>query len=373
MVKVLYFVDRLLWGGIQSLLVDILKNIDKEKFIVDLLLLDDGKHYELEDKLRAQGVTIYKLENIWIRKPSDFFPYLKALSAFFSMHHDYDAIHMNSGSKNVFVLKYAKKYCIPVRIAHSHNTGFQSNSKIQQLIGNMLKPLIRKYATHYFACSASAGSWLFGKQALDNGKVTIVKNGIVAIDFMYNPTWRTQLRSELGINQEFVIGCVGRFTHQKNHKFLISIVYELKKIDMNTKLLLIGEGELETELQELVKSSGLSDDVIFLGFREDRNRWLSAMDAFVLTSTFEGLGIVLIEAQAAGLQTFASANVVPIEAQISHLLHFIPLSEQPAFWAKEIIKAKQAKRENQLMLIRNAGYDMKEVIKDIQKVYAGEK
>ena len=137
MVKVLYFVDRMLKGGIQSLVIEIVRNINKEKVQIDFLLLDDGKEYELENTLKDLGCKIYKLNGIWVNTPIDFFKYIKALDKFFKEHNDYDVVHLHSSSKNYMVLKKAKKYKIPVRIAHSHNIDFQTKNLVKKFIGNI--------------------------------------------------------------------------------------------------------------------------------------------------------------------------------------------------------------------------------------------
>lgn len=371
MVRVLYFVDRLLWGGIQSLCYDIISHMDASEVTIDLLTLDDGQLYELESTLKNMGIQVFKLKGVWLRKPTDFIAYLKALRKFFQEHPCYDAVHLNSSSKNVFVLYYAKKAGIPVRIAHSHSIDYSSNNMLWKVVGDVLKYPLRKVATHYLACSQIAGEWLFGKSAVKNGKVKIVKNAIAVDDFTFHQEWRDQLRKDLHIENKFVIGCIGRFVPLKNHQFLIHIIYELKKKEENVCLLLIGTGVLEEELRGRVKSLGLGDNVIFLGFRTDRNKWLSAMDAFVLTSSFEGLGIVLIEAQAAALPTFAPLHVVPIEAKISSLLSFVSLEESPETWADRILKGRGRERLNMTECVRKAGYDMNQVIKEIKKLYSG--
>lgn len=371
MVRVLYFVDRLLWGGIQSLCYDIIKHMDAGEFVIDLLTLDDGQSYELENTFKNMGVQVFKLEGVWLRKPRDFISYVRALKNFFQDHPYYNAVHLNSSSKNVLVLYYAKKVGIPIRIAHSHNIDYQSHNVLWKRAGDVLKYPLRKVATHYLTCSQIAGEWLFGKSAVKNGKVKIVKNAIAVDDFTFHQDWRNQLRKDLHIENKFVIGCIGRFVPQKNHQFLIHIIYELKKKEENVCLLLIGTGILEKELREQVKSLELDNNVIFLGFRTDRNKWLSAMDAFVLTSSFEGLGIVLIEAQSASLPTFAPLNVVPIEAKISSLLSFISLEEAPEIWAGRILKGRRTERLNMTECVRKEGYDINLVIEELKKVYSG--
>ena len=144
-VKVLYFVDRMLRGGIQSLVIDWVSRFDKNKIHVDFLLLDDGKEYELEQTLKELGCTVYKLKGIWVKTPIDFIKYKYAVKSFFKEHHDYKVVHMHSSSKNYIILKYAKKYGIPIRIAHSHNIDFQTKNPLKKLIGNLFKKPLTKY------------------------------------------------------------------------------------------------------------------------------------------------------------------------------------------------------------------------------------
>ena len=339
MKKVLYFVDRMLKGGIQSLVMEIVKNINKEKVQIDFLLLDDGKKYELEDELENLGCKVYKLKGIWIKTPMDFIKYTKALDNFFKNHNDYDVVHMHSSSKNYMVLKKSKKYGIQVRIAHSHNIDFQTKNPIKKLIGNIFKVNLKKYATDYFACSKKAGKWLFGEKIINSDKFKVIHNAIDYDKFKFDENKRKEIRKKLNIkDDEIVVGHVGRFSNQKNHEFLIDIFAELYKKNDKFKLLLIGTGETEELIKEKVKKLNIESRVIFLGFKEDVSKYYNVMDLFLFPSKFEGLGITLIEAQANGLICFTSKDVVPEEAKLSDNLHFIELNKSDEMWAEEILK-----------------------------------
>lgn len=244
-VKVLYFIDRMLRGGIQTFVIENMKHMDKNKIQIDYLLLDDGVKYELEDTLKEMESNVYKLKGVWLRKPTDYFNYFKKIDDFFSQHNDYKVVHLHSSSKNFYILKSAKKYGIPVRIAHSHNIGFQSKNKIQIMIGNLCKPLLKKYATDYFACAYLAGEWLFGKKAVKDGKVRVIHNAVEYEKFKFNEEKRIEIRNRLNINEKLVIGNVGRFSEQKNHEFLIDIFNEIHKKNKMSTLMLIGKGEKE--------------------------------------------------------------------------------------------------------------------------------
>ncbi len=264
--RVLFFIDRMRHGGIQQFAVEIVKNMDPNKCQIEILLLDDGQTYPLENVLKELGVKFYKLKGIWFQTPLDIFKQKKALEGFFKEHHDYKVVHMHSSSKNFMVLKMAKKYGIPVRIAHSHNIGFQSKNKIKIMIGNVFKRPLRKYATHYFACSKLAGKWLFGDK-----EVKIIHNAVDYEKFKFDPIARARIRTELGIEQSLVIGNVGRFTNQKNHTFLIDIFKQIKEQNEKAVLMLVGIGEKEQEIRDKVERLGLTDCVKFMGFCNNTN------------------------------------------------------------------------------------------------------
>lgn len=365
-IKVLYFVDRMLRGGIQSLVIDWVSRFDRKKIEVDFLLLDDGNKYDLEDNLKEMGCKVYKLKNIWVKRPSDYIRYYKEANKFFNEHNNYDVIHFHSSSKNYPILKFAKKYNIKKRISHSHNIDFQTNSLFKKLVGNIFKRMLIKYSTDYFACSQIAGEWLFGKKS--NNKVQIIRNAVDYDKFKYNEEIRKEIRKDLNIkDDEILIGNVGRFVKQKNHLFLIDIFYEYQ-LKCNSKLLLIGTGELEDEIRAKVKKLKIEDKVIFLGFKTNVNDYMQAMDYFTFPSLFEGLGLVLIEAQAAGLTCFASKDVIPNEAKITKELEFISLDKTSMEWAEQIPK-KITKRINSYSQIKENGYLIEDVVENLQNLY----
>ena len=368
-VKVLYFVDRMLRGGIQTFVIENLRHMDKTNLQIDFLLLDDGKVYELEEELRMLGSTVYKLEGIWIRKPWDFVKYCKALDDFFREHHDYKVVHMHSSSKNFMVLKYAKKYGIEIRIAHSHCIDFQTNSKIKKVVGDCFKYPLKKYATNYFACSKEAGVWLFGKKIVNSNRFMIVHNAVDLEKYKFNVEVRERIRNDLKIDKNtIVIGHVGRFVELKNHDFLVDVFYEFYEIHPNSKLLLIGTGIKENEIKEKVKRLGIEENVIFAGFRENVNDYMCAMDLFVLPSKTEGLGLVLIEAQASGLKCFTSKDVVPNEVDVSKTTQFLSLNLLPKEWADVLIETNIERVKNEDM-IKQAGYDIIDTSKVLQDFY----
>lgn len=372
-IRVLYFVDRMLKGGIQSLVFEIAKRINKDKFQLDFLLLDDGKKYELEEELKELGCKVYKLHGIWIRTPIDFLRYTNTLEDFFKKHNNYDIVHMHSSSKNYLILKKAKKYGIKTRIAHSHNIDFQTKNVFKKVIGNLFKFNLKKYATDYFACSELAGKWLFGNSITNNEKFKIIHNAIDFERFKFNTEVREKIRKENRIEKnEILIGHVGRFSNQKNHEFLIEIFKELKRLNSRYKLILIGTGENELKIKNIVKKLNLENDVIFAGFKNNVNEYMQAMDVFLLPSKYEGLPVVGIEAQAAGLPIFVSKDVITSELKITQLISFISLSKSAKEWAT-IIHNGNLVRKDSTEEFKIQKYFIEDTVKELEKIYTKER
>ena len=366
-VKVLYFVDRMLRGGIQSLVIDWVSRFDKNKIHVDFLLLDDGKEYELEQTLKDLGCTVYKLKGIWVKTSIDFIKYKYAVKNFFKEHHDYKVVHMHSSSKNYMILKYAKKYGIPIRIAHSHNIDFQTKNPLKKLIGNLFKKPLIKYATDYFACSKIAGEWLFGKDIVESDKFKVIHNAIDYDKFKYDEKARNKIRKDLNIREsDVVIGHVGRFVNQKNHDFLINVFNKCYEQNNNYKLLLVGTGELEEYIKEKVKILGIENNVIFAGFQSNVNEYMQAMDIFAFPSLFEGLGLVLVEAQASGLPCIATANTIPDEVKINSNFYFVNLNVNE--WVQTIQNIKLARVKSK-KLVKDAGYFIEDIVLELTTQY----
>ena len=368
--KVLFFIDRLRLGGIQALAYDILKHNDGKRMHIDMLNLDDGTDYPLTDTLKRMGIAVYQLENTWLRTPLDFPGYFRQMDRFFAEHHDYDVVHMHSSSKNYYVLKAAKKYGIPVRVAHSHNTGFQSHNPLTVLLGNLMKRPLMRYATHCCGCSKLACEWLFGKGSVESGKAEVILNAIDSKLFVYNEGIRCEVRRELGVEDCFVIGHVGRLEHQKNHDFLIDIFAEIVKRKDNACLVLVGVGSLRQVLEQKVMALGIADKVKFLGFRDDRNRIMQAMDSFVFPSFHEGLSVVLIEAQAAGLPVFVSDSTTT-EVSFSPEIQFLSLKKAAGEWAEAVLEKKQVARRDMTDDIAEAGFEINTMIGNLYKMYIG--
>ncbi len=282
----------------------------------------------------------------------------------------YKIVHCHLGTMAVFALKAAKTADVPVRIVHSHSTS-NKQEFVRNLMKNMLRPLSKIYATDYMCCSELAGRWLFGDKVYDEGKVYLLNNAIDLEKFTYNEQLRNRKRKELDIDQDtFVIGHIGRFVEQKNHRFLIDIFNEVHKQIPNSLLLLAGQGPLMDEIKEKVNHLNLKKNVMFLGQRSDVNELFQAMDVFCLPSLYEGLPVVGVEAQASGLPCFFS-NDMTKETKVLKTTKFLSLKQNIKEWIISIIQfANSHQRCDTSIEITNKGFNIKSEVDSLEKYYA---
>ena len=230
----------------------------------------------------------------------------------------------------------AKCAGVPTRIAHSHSTTNKKEKK-KNLLKQVLRPFSKLFATDYMCCSELAGRWLFGNKEYDKGNVYLLNNAIDLDKFKYDEKVRKEKRKELNISDDtLVIGHVGRFVEQKNHRFLIDIFNEVHKQKEDSILLLAGQGPLMEEMQEKVKALGIENSVKFLGQRNDINELYQAFDVFLLPSLYEGLPVVGVEAQATGLLCVLSDDMTK-ETKILQSTQFLSLNHKASEWAKIIL------------------------------------
>lgn len=328
-IRVAQIIGKWLGGGVESVVMNYYRHIDRNKIQFDFICDDDSTDipYEEIEKLGGKVILIPPYQK--------FFKYHKELKKVLKEGH-YKIVHSHINTLSVFSLYAAKCAGVPVRIAHSHSTTNKKEIK-KNIIKQILRPFSKVFATHYMCCSELAGRWLFGNKAYDEGKVFLLNNAIEIDKFKYNEEVRKLKRKELNISDDtLVMGHVGRFVEQKNHKFLIDIFNELHKKEKNSILLLIGHGPLMNEVKEKVKNLELEDCVKFLGQRNDTNELYQAMDIFCLPSLYEGLPVVGIEAQASGLLCFFS-NTMTKETKVINNTIFLPLNDSANKWKTIII------------------------------------
>lgn len=357
-IRILHITYKMHCAGIESFIMNLYRNIDRSKVQFDFLVHYTERQF-YDDEIESLGGKIHRLS---IREDNNFIKYFKDLRKFFASHKEYKIVHAHMESFALFYLYYAKKSKIPIRIAHSHND--KVDPSIKGTVKSMMNIPFKYLATDYMACSDLSGKYLFKKR-----KFKVIKNAIDSNKFIYNEDVRNEVRKELGLDNMFVVGHIGRFNEQKNHTFLIDVFNKLRKINENAVLLLAGTGNLETKIKEKVDQLGLENSVKLIGVRKDTERLYQAMDVFVFPSLYEGLGIVGIESQASGLMTICSDGI-PEEARITNYFRCLPLKDSPNKWAEEInIYSKDYERRDTHLEIVNAGFDALESAKEIEEYY----
>lgn len=361
-IRVLHIEVRGGIGGIETFLLNLYTAIDKKKVQFDFI--STASTVTLEKQLVCMGSTVYK-----IPEPYHILKYYKSLYKIIS-ENKYSIVHIHKNSAaNIIPFIICKKIGVKTIIAHSHNTS-PIKGGISKILHKINQKLLLKIQTNSFACSKVAAGWLYGKNYIITNNVRIIKNGIQTRKFMFNEDKRKKIRNELCINNEsFVIGNVGRLMKQKNQSFLIDIFYELLKEKPNSILILCGTGELENELKDKVKNLNIDNKVLFLGLRKDVNDIMQAMDVFVFPSLYEGLPLVAIEAQCAGLPMIVS-DTVSDEIRISNLVHYISLNSPKSEWVKSIVNSYADNiRVDMSEVIQDNGYDISNTAKYFEDFY----
>jgi len=346
-------------GGVESVVMNYYRHIDKNKIQFDFIV-DSDSTCPQEQEILSLGGRVYKVAPYQNIKQN-----MSDIQKIFELN-KYKIMHSQLTTMSVFSLKVGEKCNIPVRICHGHNTASKGETK-KNVLKYMLRPFSKKYATHYFACSEYAGKWLFGNKT-GGSKLTVLNNAIDLEKFSFDNDMREKLRAELGLENKFVLGNIGRFCFQKNHDFLIDVFYRVYKMDNSAVLMLIGEGELVDTVREKVRSLNLEKSVLFLEPKENINDYYQAMDVFVLPSHYEGFGIVALEAQAAGVPTICS-DKVPNVTRLSEDIEYISLDTPADKWAEAIMLRKNAGRKNSIDYIRKKGYDIKVEARKLEDIY----
>lgn len=327
-IRVLQVLGGLNRGGAETMVMNLYRNIDRNKIQFDFIKHTESK-CAYDDEIKELGGRIYSIPKY---KVYNHFQYKKAWNNFLKKHPEYKIIHGHVRSTATIYLKIAKKYGL-YAIAHSHSTS--SGKGIKAIIKNMLQFRIRYIADFFMGCSQDANEWLFGKKIANSEKCFVLPNAIEVEKYKYNEEIARKIKAEFNIkNDEIVVGHIGRFSYMKNHKFLIEIFEKLCKTE-NCKLLLVGDGELKNDIQNIVKNKHLENKVIFTGVRSDVNEILQAMDIFVMPSIFEGLPVTLIEAQASGVPSLI-ANTITKEVDITPLIYRENLKNEPLIWTNKI-------------------------------------
>jgi glycosyltransferase involved in cell wall biosynthesis len=351
-------------GGAETMIMNLYRHIDRSKVQFDFVVHTEDK-CAFDDEITQLGGRIYRIPRY---NGKNHFIYTKAWRVFLIKHSEFKIIHGHLRTTASLYLNIAKKFGL-ITIAHSHSTASRGN-RINRLVKAIMQIPIKYTADYMFACSYEAGRWLFGDRVINNHKFRIFKNAIELNKFQYNLKTRNYIRNILNINDKLVVGHVGSFSTPKNHSFLLDIFFELQKYNEDSILLLIGDGELRANIEIKARKLDIKDKVIFIGSVPDVNDYIQAMDVFVFPSIFEGLGISLIEAQAANLPCVIS-DCIPSEVIVTNLIETVSLDAPPNLWVEKINKTinSNVRDHKNYAQLAEKGYCVLDTAKELEKFY----
>jgi glycosyltransferase involved in cell wall biosynthesis len=371
--RILHVVGGMSRGGVETWLRHVLRNIDRDRFQMDFLVHTD-KACAYDDEIRALGSRILPCLS-----PSRPLKYAREFRRILAEYGPYDVIHSHVHHYSGYVLRLAHSAGVPLRIAHSHNdtSALEAGAGLRRRVYlSVTGRWIARYAMAGLSASRLAAVALFGSNWESDPRWQSLYCGV---DFSHfrQPADQTNLRAELGLPPDaFVVGHVGRFSEQKNHKFLIEIAAEIARREPNMRLLLIGDGTLRPEIEDIVNRSGLTEKVVFAGLRADVHRlMLEAMDVFLFPSLHEGLPLVGMEVQAAGVPSVMSDTITSEVEVVSELVQWLSLSQPASVWAEAVLSAREMRRKitqpEALAKMEQSPFNVQVSIRELERVYAG--
>lgn len=366
-IKVLQFPMSARKGGATRSAINYWKYIDHSKYQIDFATCCD--RLDFEKSLLEQGCKVHYISCFAEQDPKRFYEELKDI-----LLQGYDAIHINTTWwKSFYAEQAARETGIKIVVVHARCTSVdivddEKREKELEIHEKQKKIFSTDLATHFLSCSTEAAHFLYGPQ-IPREKIRLFHNALDIDRYSYDEKKRKIIRERLGLADKFVIGNIGRMAYAKNHSFLIDCFSEVQKKKGNAVLLLVGGGELEQDVRKQVKLFGIEDKVVFVGEADNTEDYLQAMDIFALPSRFEGLPNVLIEAQTAGLKCISS-DCVTREAKVTDNVTFVELNKEK--WIKEIMCYGNGYVRHKVdEQIRDAGYDIRQEIKVLEKIYSG--
>ena len=351
MKRILIFGLSSSYAGVEALILNYVNQLKEAEYDVDFVVAEKEPDYLKEKLVRCAKAKVVP------NRVKNLLKYYKTVDEIVK-NGNYDIVWCNFCTlTDIQILKAAKKYNVPTRIAHSHNSENMGNFLV--LITHLLnKKKINKYANKFYACSDFAGEFMFGKQIMQKKNYKVIPNAIDAQMYDFNAEIRSKVRENLCIADKIVIGHVGRFHFQKNHKLLIKIFKAFSDNHPDSVLVLVGTGGLMDEIKNMVENLKIDDKVFFLGNRKDVNELMQGMDLMLFPSLFEGLPVTLVEAQTAGLPCVIADTISP-QTKITDLVTFEKLDAGIEDWVKDMDNALKRERRSRFAEMKEAGFDVR--------------
>jgi glycosyltransferase EpsF len=364
--RILQVVGGMNRAGAETMLMNAYRAIDRTKLQFDFLVYSEKKQ-DYEDEIYSLGGRVIRILG---GNPLN---YVRKIDRVISEYGPYTAVHAHMLHNNAFAMIAAKRYKGVLRISHSHNTKNRTESGVIINIYEILtKRIIQKESQIWLACGREAGEYLFGKKFNIRGKV--VNNGVDLSVYNHRSERCEDIVNEFSLGNKLVIGNIARLTEVKNHKFMIEIANHMKKMKIPFKMLLVGQGELKEELQQMINNNGLNDEVVLTGVRSDIPDLLQVFDVFIMPSLFEGNPVTLVEAQASGLPCVISDVITDKIDMGLGLMYKCSLDDTVEKWIEEIIKARNNRcydYEKIRECFQVKKYDSKTMADELEQIYQG--
>lgn len=361
--RVLHVLATLNRGGAETMVMNLFKNLDKNKIVFDFVLNESSNIYDLENEARDMGANIYKIKKF---NGLNIFEYKEKWNVFLKHNNKWDIIHIHNTTVAFIIIPIAKKYGIKT-IVHSHTAG--GSKSLNTLIKKILRFPIRFQADYLFSCSIKASKWMFGRKWT---KSVIINNSIDSDKFKYSTKKADEFRKEYNISSKTkLVGHVGRFHESKNHEKIISVFKEFLNINENSVLLLAGAGDKFETIKKLGKEYGIDKNIIYLGIVKDIAKFMSALDVLLFPSIYEGFPVTLVESQSVGLPALVS-DTITNEVDITDLIYWMSIYELDNKWARklnEILNTNFEKREEYSNIIKKSGFDIEKSALELEKIY----
>ena len=358
--RILHIINGMGTGGAEKDIMNWYRNMDRTKYQFDFLVRINQNFYEKE--IRDLGGNYYAVAPF----PKHFIRNFKETKQFLEEHREYDTIHVHGNALiYIYPLVAAKKLGIKKRIFHAHNT--RANGKLASLLHRWNRLFVARYANVRLACSQKAGEFSFGKNSF-----IVVNNAMELEKYQHDEAFKKGKRQSLGLENQFVVGHVGRFIPVKNHRFVIDVFKQIHQMKKNAVLLLIGDGELREDMKRYVDELKLSQNVRFLGERSDVEELIPIMDIMVFPSFYEGMPLVVLEAQASGTKIVYS-DVIDDQVKLTPLVRKKSLEDTAEGWAEEAVKfADEEVKCDICESFKRSGYTIETVAEQLMSIYGEE-